>query len=64
MDSFAPVGANGDIRERILDGAQACLMGGGFASKRSMSAIAHAGVSPTTLYRYSILRQRVSVCAL
>jgi AcrR family transcriptional regulator len=65
MDSFASVGASGDTRERILDGAQACLMGGGFASKRLMSAIVrHAGVSPTTLYRYSILRQRVSVCAL
>jgi AcrR family transcriptional regulator len=53
------------MRERILDGARACLMSGGFASKRLMSAIArHAGVARTTLYRYSILRQRVSVCAL
>jgi hypothetical protein len=39
MDSFEPVGAGGDVRERISDGAQACLMGDGFDSKRLMSAM-------------------------
>lgn len=48
-----PAASGGGMRERILDGAQACLLGGGFTSKRLMSAIARqAGVSRTTVYRY------------
>jgi AcrR family transcriptional regulator len=52
-DGIGSVGVGVEMRERILDGAQTCLISGGFASKRLMSAIArHAGVSRTTLYRY------------
>ncbi|HZQ30409.1 MAG TPA: TetR/AcrR family transcriptional regulator [Mycobacterium sp.] len=46
-------GPETDARERILDGAEACLLGGGFGAKRLMSAIARrAGVSRTTLYKH------------
>ncbi|MEV4257485.1 TetR/AcrR family transcriptional regulator [Spirillospora sp. NPDC049652] len=43
----------GEMRERILDAAAECLIEGGFASGRILSAIARkAGVSRPTLYKY------------
>ncbi|MCP2342706.1 TetR/AcrR family transcriptional regulator [Actinomadura rupiterrae] len=45
--------ASGGMRQRILDAAAECLIEGGFASGRILSAIARkAGMSRPTLYKY------------
>ncbi|MFC4907590.1 TetR/AcrR family transcriptional regulator [Actinomadura gamaensis] len=45
--------ASGGMRQRILDAAAECLIEGGFASGRILSAIARkAGISRPTLYKY------------
>lgn len=45
--------AAGEMRRRILDAAADCLIEGGFASGRILSAIARkAGISRPTLYKY------------